>query len=86
MSVVGVPDPASGELPAAVIVKLPGYENLKESDIVKCVAGKFAHYNQLLGGVYFVDKLPMTPTGKFIKRLVKEVAIEGFNKAKQLSS
>lgn len=36
-------------------------------------------YKQLRGGVYFVDCLPMTPSGKIIRRKVKEMAIEMYN-------
>lgn len=31
---------------------------------------------QLRGGVYFVDSLPVTPSGKVLRRKVKEIAVE----------
>lgn len=36
-------------------------------------------YKQLRGGVYFVDRFPMTPSGKIIRRKVREMAIEMYN-------
>lgn len=35
----------------------------------------FADHYKLRGGVYFVDSLPTTPSGKVLRRLVKETAI-----------
>lgn len=42
------------------------------------IAENLADAKRLRGGVYFVDKLPMTPSGKVIKRLVKEDIIKTF--------
>ena len=39
----------------------------------------FADYCKLRGGVYFVDSLPLTPSGKMLRRKVKEIAIELYN-------
>lgn len=40
----------------------------------------FAHYKRLQGGVYFVDSLPMTSTGKIARILVTGIAIGLYNK------
>lgn len=42
-------------------------------------AEKLSDHKRLRGGVYFVDKLPMTPSGKIVKRIVKEMAIKFYN-------
>lgn len=39
----------------------------------------FADYCKLRGGVYFVDELPLTPSGKMLRRKVKEIAIQQYN-------
>lgn len=39
----------------------------------------FADYYKLRGGVYFVESLPTTPSGKLLRREVKEIAIELYN-------
>lgn len=39
----------------------------------------FSDHYKLRGGVYFVDALPLTPSGKVLRKAVKEMAIELFN-------
>lgn len=38
------------------------------------VASHVAHYKQLKGGVVFVDALPKNPTGKVLRRVLREQA------------
>lgn len=40
-----------------------------------CHSDHFADHYKLRGGVYFVDSLPTTASGKISRRQVKEVAI-----------
>lgn len=35
-------------------------------------AGKVAHYKQLKGGVQFVDMIPKSPSGKILRRQLKQ--------------
>lgn len=62
-------------LPAALVVRLPGFETLTEHDIASVVAEKLPFYKHLYGGVYFVDELPMNYNGKILKKGVRELAI-----------
>jgi 4-coumarate--CoA ligase len=80
VSVISVPDPIALDLPAAVIVKMPGFEKLTEEIIKKTVADRLPDRKHLRGGVYFIDKMPMTGSGKIQKRIVKEIAIKLYNK------
>jgi len=73
--VVGIPHPKAVNLPAALVVRRPGFEKLNEHDIVSIVAEKLPHFKQLYGGVYFVVELPTNPNGKIMRRSVKEIAI-----------
>ena len=76
--VVGVPDELqTTDFPAAIIVKTPDSE-LVEDDILAIAVDGLPDYKQLRGGVYFVDELPMTPSGKIKRRLMKELAIDRF--------
>lgn len=77
--VVGIPNPETYNLIAAVIQKKPGYEDLKEQDVVDIVADKLPPYKQLSGGAFFLEKLPMTATGKILKRETKQIAAKLFN-------
>lgn len=74
-AVVGVPDEIAVDLPAAVVVRT---ENSKvtEEDVAKIIADNYADAKKLRGGVYFVDSLPMTPSGKMKRREVKQIATE----------
>lgn len=78
VSVVGIPDPLCTTLPAAVIVKKPGFDDLNEQFIMDYVAEKLPEYNQLHGGVYFVEEMPMTASGQIQKRFVKVIAIREY--------
>lgn len=78
--VVGIPDPM-GHLPAAVVVRNDG-STICEKNVSDMVAVHFADHYQLRGGVYFVDSLPTTPSGKLLRRKVTETAIELFNARK----
>ena len=64
------------ELPAAYVV-LQQYEveseQLKE-DIKDYVAEKLAPHKELRGGVYFIDEIPKSPSGKILRRLLRERA------------
>lgn len=79
VSVVGIPDPKATNLPAAIIVKRPEFEELTEQFIVDYVAEKLPEYKHLHGGAYFVDEIPMTANGIIQKRFVKVLAIKEYN-------
>lgn len=76
MSVVGIPDPEAINLPAAVVIKRSGFEHISSKHIKDAVAEKFPKHKHLSGGVYFVDELPTTPTGKIKKKFVAEIALK----------
>lgn len=73
--VIGIPDQIATELPAAVVVLLDN-SDVTKTEIFNLVAESMSDYKKLRGGVYFVKKLPMTPSGKIQKNKVKELAIE----------
>lgn len=83
--VVGIPDSICTNLPAAVIVKKPEFDDLSEQYIIEYVAEKLPEYNQLHGGVYFVDALPMK-SGKIQKRFVKVIAIREHRLRKEMEN
>lgn len=71
VSVVGLPDELLTSATTAAIVK-SNNSNLTAQDVINHVASKFPAYKQLHGGVYFFNELPLTPSGKIIKRSVIE--------------
>ncbi|HJU01942.1 MAG TPA: long-chain fatty acid--CoA ligase [Actinomycetes bacterium] len=69
-AVIAVPDEKWGERPLAVVVRKPGSE-VGEAEVVASLAGRFPKW-WLPERVEFVDEIPMTATGKFSKRLLRE--------------
>lgn len=84
VSVVGIPDPKATNLPAAVVLKRPGFENLSEHDVAAVVAEKLPFFKHLYGGVYFVNAMPVNPNGKILRRTVREIAIKKHTERYQL--
>ncbi|KAL1681237.1 hypothetical protein EV122DRAFT_261400 [Schizophyllum commune] len=81
--VVGVPDEYSGEVPLAFVVlhesykgKVTGGAALEElkADIAKHVADNKAAYKRLAGGVVMIDAIPKNPSGKILRRLLRDRA------------
>ncbi|CAH1164749.1 unnamed protein product [Phaedon cochleariae] len=67
VGVVGLPDDISGELPIAFVVK-DDEENVTEKELQDFVAKKVSPQKRLRGGVIFVDSIPKNPSGKILRR------------------
>lgn len=65
-----MPDEEAGEIPAACVVMSKGAEE-SEEDIMEFVASNVAHYKKVRV-VQFVDSIPKSPSGKIMRRLLKE--------------
>ncbi|XP_059616542.1 luciferin 4-monooxygenase-like [Phlebotomus argentipes] len=70
--VVGVSHPVSIDLPAAAVVR-KNDATVTEQEILTVIENKLSDAKRLRGGVYFVDSVPLTPSGKVKKNLVKEI-------------
>ncbi|KAG8669331.1 hypothetical protein FPOAC1_008723 [Fusarium poae] len=75
-AVIQVPDDRSGEVPKAFVVKSLSAESLPDEevgrDVEKHVADHKAVYKQLKGGVEFLDVIPKSPSGKILRRLLRD--------------
>ena len=69
-AVIGVPDGTWGEAVKAVVVLRPG-ATATERDIVEFVRARIAHYKSPKS-VDFVDAIPRNPSGKILKRVLRE--------------
>ncbi|MBY4212424.1 long-chain fatty acid--CoA ligase [Rhodococcus fascians] len=67
VAVIGVPNDQHGEEIKAVVVKNPGHDDITEADLVSWGKAQFAAY-KYPRLVHFLDQLPMTSTGKILKR------------------
>lgn len=70
-AVIGVKGAGGDERPKAYVVKNDGVE-VKEGDVEKWIEGKLARYKWLSGGVQFVESIPKSPSGKILKRVLRE--------------
>ncbi|PAV58634.1 hypothetical protein WR25_10248 [Diploscapter pachys] len=70
MNFRGIADDKGGEVPKAYVVKKD--ENLTEEIVMKYVANKVTNYKQLVGGVEFVNIIPKSPSGKILRRILRE--------------
>lgn len=80
-AVIGKPDEEAGELPLAFVVLQPG-ERAEEKDIVDFAASKTSSTKKLRGGVVFVDDIPKNPSGKILRRALRDLLKKGFVKNK----
>lgn len=75
--VVGVTrETDSNDLVFAFVVKDTDAEDLREVDIENYVNERVIDAKRLRGGVHFVDAIPLTPSGKVLRRKAKEMAIK----------
>lgn len=76
-AVIPVPDDKAGEVPKAYVVKSPSVgleENDKAvaRDIAKHVEQAKSRHKWLKGGVEFIDVIPKSPSGKILRRLLRD--------------
>ncbi|XP_014260434.1 4-coumarate--CoA ligase 3-like isoform X1 [Cimex lectularius] len=70
--VTSLPCSRNGEVPVAFVVPNPGNQNIKEEEIKDYVASKVAPYKKV-SKVVFVDAIPKNPSGKILRRVLKEM-------------
>ena len=75
-AVIQVPDDAAGEVPKAFVVRTkesgakPAEHVTRE--IAKHVEDHKARHKWLKGGIEFVDVIPKSPSGKILRRLLRD--------------
>ena len=70
-AVIGVPNPATGELPRAFVVTKKE-SKLSEKEVQDYVAQKVSEFKRLAGGVEFIDAVPRNATGKILRKELKK--------------
>ena len=69
-AVIGIEDVESGEIPKAFVVKNPS-SNINEEDVMTFVSQKVSTFKQIRE-VEFIESIPKNPSGKILRRLLKE--------------
>lgn len=73
---IQVPDDSAGEVPKAFVVKAPAFADKPEDEVVKAILKHVqehkASYKWLKGGVEFLDVVPKSPSGKILRRLLRD--------------
>ena len=67
--VVGKADERAGEIPFAFVVRKA---KVTEQQLCDYVANNLSNEKQLRGGVSFVSEIPKSPSGKILRRLLRD--------------
>lgn len=75
-AVIPVPDSKAGETPKAYIVRSQNAEQTPTGELIQellvWVTDHKAAYKALRGGIEFVDTIPKSPSGKILRRMLKD--------------
>lgn len=71
-----MPEKYSGEVPKAFVVKSPAAQGRSDEDVAKTlyqyVADHKARYKRLEGGIEFIAVIPKSPSGKILRRMLRD--------------
>ncbi|XP_033733812.1 probable 4-coumarate--CoA ligase 1 [Pecten maximus] len=70
-AVIGIPDEDAGELPRAYVVSKPD-QTLTEEEVCKFVEDNVSGHKKLRGGVQFMKEIPKSPSGKILRRVLRD--------------
>ncbi len=75
-AVISIPDERDGEVPKAFVVKPLSMASRSDkevaAEIIKHVSDHKAKYKWLKGGVEFIEAVPKSPSGKILRRLLRD--------------
>lgn len=75
-AVIPVPDDRAGEVPKAFVVKSKKAAGKSDDEVAKAITQHVektkARYKWIKGGVEFIDVVPKSPSGKILRRLLRD--------------
>ncbi len=84
VGVIGVPDEVRGQIAKAFVVLKPG-QTVTSEELIEHCRDKIATY-KLPREVVFVSELPRTPTGKLLRRVLRQTESQGSPSARTVTS
>jgi 4-coumarate--CoA ligase len=77
-AVIGVQTEDGDERPRAYVVLKPDEKscNTSEDEVVKFVATRVSRHKRITGGVVYLDTIPKNPSGKILRKWLREKAKE----------
>lgn len=76
--IIGIPHPEDGDHPMAIIVLTDNNKDyITEEYIENYVAERAPDRMKLRGGVKFLDSLPVTPSGKIKRKIIRDMVLNG---------
>ncbi|KAK5170311.1 uncharacterized protein LTR77_004898 [Saxophila tyrrhenica] len=82
--VIGIPSDREGEVPKAFVVKNPGAiedsDRIVKREIARHVEKHKSNHKWLRGGVEFIDVVPKSPSGKILRRMLRDKEKEKMRK------
>jgi 4-coumarate--CoA ligase len=79
-AVIGVQIDDGNEVPRAYVVA--DKSQVSSSEILEFVAAKVGPYKKLRGGVFYLDVIPHTPSGKILRKVLRELAAKELGASK----
>jgi long-chain acyl-CoA synthetase len=71
VAVIGKPDPEAGEVPKAFVVRHPARPELTAEALLDFARGRLAAF-KTLHAIEFIDAIPKNPSGKILRRVLRE--------------
>ncbi len=71
VAVIAKPDEEAGEIPKAFVVLRAGHEHVQPAELIAWANGKLATYKNVRE-VAYIDAIPRNPSGKILRRILKE--------------
>lgn len=81
---VAIPDDAAGEVPKAIVVKSAeaGPDDAATTQAIKKhVEEHKARHKWLKGGIRFIEAIPKSPSGKILRRLLRDQEKEALRRS-----
>ncbi|MBV9441985.1 MAG: AMP-binding protein, partial [Acidobacteriaceae bacterium] len=77
-AVIGKPDEEAGEVPKAFVVRKADCPHVTAGELLSFATGRLASY-KTLREIEFIGAIPKSPTGKILRRVLKELEAQKHN-------